>query len=73
VVLKTLSLLKAPLRRYCGGPYDTTAQEGSPHGPERLQTDKALFGCFKVSKILQDFSSHRIFKRMYKALNIGKK
>jgi hypothetical protein len=29
--------------------------------------------CFKVSKILQDSPSHRIFKRMYGALNIGKK
>jgi hypothetical protein len=34
---------------------------------------EALFSFFKVPKILQDFPSHRIFGRIYKALNIGKK
>jgi hypothetical protein len=33
----------------------------------------ALFSCFKVPKILQDFSSHRIFGRMHRVLNIDKK
>jgi hypothetical protein len=28
---------------------------------------------FKLSKILQDSSSHRIFRRMHGALNVGKK
>jgi hypothetical protein len=33
---------------------------------------QAVFSCFKVLKILQDFSSHRIFD-VHGALNIGKK
>jgi hypothetical protein len=33
----------------------------------------AVFSSFTVSKILQDFSLHQIFGRMYGALNVGKK
>jgi hypothetical protein len=35
--------------------------------------NEALFRCFKIPKILQDSPSHRIFRRMHEALNIGKK
>jgi hypothetical protein len=34
---------------------------------------EAVISSFELSKILQDFSSHRIFKHMYGTLNIGKK
>jgi hypothetical protein len=34
---------------------------------------KLWFGACLFLKILQNFSSHRIFKRMYEALNIDKK
>jgi hypothetical protein len=37
------------------------------------EAKKKLFSCFKILKILQDFPSHRIFRRVYRALNIGKK
>jgi hypothetical protein len=33
----------------------------------------AVFSYFKIPKILQDFPSHQIFRRMYEALNVGKK
>jgi hypothetical protein len=33
----------------------------------------AVFSCFKLPKILQDFPSHRMFGRMHRTLNIGKK
>jgi hypothetical protein len=45
--------------------------EGEATATPRKST--ALCSCFKVSKILQDFSSHRIFERMHGALNIYKK
>jgi hypothetical protein len=32
-----------------------------------------VFRYFKLSKILQDFSSHRIFEHMHETLNIDKK
>jgi hypothetical protein len=37
------------------------------------QRTMGAFSSFKVPKILQDFSSHRIFRRMHEVLNIGKK
>jgi interleukin-1 receptor-associated kinase 1 len=39
----------------------------------QLHTSRAVFSCFKILKILQDSLSHRIFRRMHGALNIGKK
>jgi hypothetical protein len=41
--------------------------------PATGEKRKVLFSCFKVLKILQDFSSHQIFGRMHEVLNIGKK
>jgi hypothetical protein len=34
---------------------------------------QAVFTSFKIPKILQDSPSHRIFRRMHRVLNIGKK
>jgi hypothetical protein len=34
---------------------------------------QAVFRSLKISKILQDFPSHRIFGRMHAVLNVGKK
>jgi hypothetical protein len=34
---------------------------------------KGVFRYFKLPKILQDYPSHRIFERIHRALNIGKK
>jgi hypothetical protein len=34
---------------------------------------KAVFSYFKISKILQDSLSHRIFGQMHRVLNVGKK
>ena len=38
----------------------------------RIDDCKALFRCTQNFKILQDFSSHRIFERMHEVLNIAK-
>jgi hypothetical protein len=46
-----------------------TAWDGIVPEPE----PEGVFTFFKIPKILQDFSSHRIFRRMHEALNIGKK
>jgi hypothetical protein len=45
----------------------------SSWSPKNRHEEQALFRCFKVLKILQDFPSYRIFGRMYGALNVGKK
>jgi hypothetical protein len=37
------------------------------------QHTQAVFSSFKILKILQDSPSHQIFRRMHRALNIGKK
>ena len=39
---------------------------------DRVEGNSALFSCFQNFKILQDFSSHRIFERMHKVLNVAK-
>jgi hypothetical protein len=36
-------------------------------------SSKGLFSSFKIPKILQDFRSHQIFRRMHGVLNVGKK
>jgi hypothetical protein len=41
--------------------------------PALQATAQAVFSSFKIPKILQDFPSHQIFRRMHEALNIGKK
>jgi hypothetical protein len=38
-----------------------------------LEKGEAVFDPFKLTKILQDSPSHRIFRRMYRVLNIDKK
>jgi hypothetical protein len=48
------------------------------HGEGQVVTrswkwSEGVFSCFKLLKILQDFPSYRIFRRMNKALNIDKK
>jgi uncharacterized protein YcsI (UPF0317 family) len=40
---------------------------------ENGNATEAAFSSFKILKILQDFPSYQIFRRMYGALNIGKK
>jgi hypothetical protein len=42
-------------------------------GHRTITTQVVVFSSFKIPKILQDSLSHRIFRRMYGALNIGKK
>jgi hypothetical protein len=56
-----------------------TPNLGSKQGlclKKSLNLPKAHRQCldpFKLPKILQDSSSHRIFRRMHGALNVGKK
>jgi hypothetical protein len=38
-----------------------------------IKNTQAVFSLFKIPKILPDFPSHQIFRRMHRALNIGKK
>jgi hypothetical protein len=41
--------------------------------PSDARSFRQCLDPFKLLKILQDFLSHRIFRRMYEALNVGKK
>jgi hypothetical protein len=57
--------------RTCQGPFIIAAPVYV--GQSCSEPDLAVFTSFKIPKILQDFSSHRIFGRMHEVLNIGKK
>jgi hypothetical protein len=40
---------------------------------EDLRPTEVVLSSFEIPKILKDFSSHQIFRRMHGALNIDKK